>query len=145
MLFFVGWFAMISILGREIRVSAFLEKNVTLTGLIIVLSLFLISQKNVTWGMNDLCKASVFHREMIARDDFIRSSVNSGFLDIKIEDKITWPRLFPQHLDIGEDPGDWRNWHWGVYFKAKTVRRIRDKVNKSSDDKGETQVEDPQE
>jgi len=125
MLFLLGWFTTISILTREIRLPAFLEENVILTGLIIGLSFIFFTQSNVRWGMNDLVKGSVFHRQMISRDDFIRSSVKNGFLDVKIKDKITWPRLFPEHLDMGEDPRDWRNSHWAVYFRAKTIQLKR--------------------
>ena len=124
-LFFLGWFATLFVNTRKMMAFRIFQKDLSITFLICFLYLSVYHQPNIGWALRDLTKAPVFYQEMLLREDAIRSAVSRGVTEIEVPEVTHWPEIFPRHMDLVEDPRDFRSFDWAIYFKAEKVKQKR--------------------
>ena len=126
-LFFLGWFSTLFVYTREMRVIHIFKKNLFISFLIGFLFLSLYYQPNIRWAIEDLTKVPAFNQEMLLRDETIRAAVRRGVMEIEVPELVNWPKIFPRHQDLQENPDDYRSFDFAIYFKAHKVKRKSDR------------------
>lgn len=120
----LGWFLAIFVIVSKI--SLILPKSIVNVATSVSIGIFIytmLSIDRVKWCIDDVHLGCEFRKAMVLRDNTIARSVSEGIENVYIDDRISWPRNFPRHIDISEDSNDFRNWHWAMYFRAKSIHR----------------------
>ncbi len=119
-IFFIGWVGIVWMLLSRLRIFAALGQQLIISMLILMLFFSSFHQRNLVWAIEDLQKGWKYHRQMLDRYKTIDHFISNGIYDVLLEDEMTWPRLFPAHLEVREDHNDM---HWALYFRANSLSR----------------------